>query len=269
MPLSRAWYRTVRAATLALILVLPAPAAFAGGEVGEHVGDLQAHLGDYEKEVRWLIAQVDEIVDGYEKGGVGAARAERVVDIWESVDFHAAIEVNYIPIYASIWQGLFAVRGAVEREAPLVEVRAEQAKLEAVFWQALGAVKMAAQVQQRGAATAAPASAPESPDATLAIVGQRLDRVVAKHAEKLPEEAKAIVFDTYLSQFEGVEGALIERDAALVESLEIDFNVTLPKAIDTGASVDEVRAIVQTMQGKLARARELLAAGAKKKKPVF
>ena len=55
-----------------------------------------------------------------------------------------------------------------------------------------------------------------------------------------------------------MEGELIEQDADLVEDLEVDFNVTLPKAIQDAKSVDHVREVVAAMQIKLDRAKTLL-----------
>ena len=75
--------------------------------------------------------------------------------------------------------------------------------------------------------------------------------------------------DTYLQRFEGVEGDLIAQDAALVEDLEKDFNVTLPQAISKDKGVDSVRKVVETMQTKLDRARVLLVEAEKSRKDVF
>ena len=233
------------------------------------MNDLEANLDSYTEEVSWLIEKVDGIVGAYETGGLKAAKPEAVVDHWEAVDFHAAIETNYIPLYASIWQGLFGVRGAIEEGKTLAEVRMEQVQLEQTLWQALGAVKMAAKVQATGALVAPAPDAALTPVATLTLVAERLDRVVAKYAEQLGDEATEIVQDTSLSLFEGVEGALIERDADLVEDLEIDFNVTLPKAIEDSATVDQVRSVVMAMQDKLDRAKTLLEDAQSERSSVF
>ncbi|MEM6485117.1 MAG: hypothetical protein AAF662_09050 [Pseudomonadota bacterium] len=243
--------------------------ALANGPIGEHVNDLQGHLDEYAEEVTWLIGKVDGIVSEYQNGGLEAAKPEAVVDHWEAVKFHAAIETNYVPLYASIWQGLFGVRGAIEEEQSLSSVRAEQAILEHTLYQALGAVKMAAKFQASGAPVAADEGDALSPTATLNLVNERLDRVVAKYAERLDDEAIEIVQDTYLSLFEGVEGAIIEQDADLVEDLEIDFNVTLPKAIQDGKSVDAVREVVSMMHGKVDRAKVLIADAEKSRSSVF
>ncbi len=240
-----------------LLTSLLSPVA-ADGPVGDHVNDMQGYLGEYQREVDWLIAQIDGMVDRYETAGREAAQPEKVVDYWEAVKFHSAIESNYIPLYASIWQGLFGVRQAMEGSQSVAEVRRQQAQLEQTLWQSLGAVKLAAQYQEQGLTGTIATRAATTPAATLIEIKQALDSVVAKYAEQLPEEAIKLVQEAYLTRFEGVEGALIERDAELVEDLEIDFNVRLPQAIESGGTVNEVRALVESMQRKLDRARELL-----------
>ncbi len=265
--LQKAFYQL--GAVLGLSLILASGSALANGPIGDHVNDLQAHLTEYSEEVQWLIDQVDGIVSNYERGGLANAEPAAVADHWEAVKFHAAIETNYIPIYASIWQGLFGVRQAIEQEQPVADVRVQQAMLEQSLWQALGAVKVAAQYQQRGLVATIEGTEATTPVATLDEIKMRLDRVVAKYAERLPEEATSIVFDTYLSRFEGVEGDLIEQDADLVEDLEVDFNVRLPQSIERGETVDQVRAVVQAMQTKLDRAKALLEEAEQNRSSVF
>lgn len=245
---------------------------FAGGEIGDHVNHLSENVEKYTEEVKWLIHKVDGIVVRYEKEGVKKANSAAVVDHWEAVDFHAAIESNYVPVYAAIWQGLFGVKESIDNKKSIAEVRAEQEKLEQALWQALGAVKLAAQFQDRGllAKVALREGGPTNSIEALDQVKSRLDRVVAKFAEKLQKESIDIVHDTYLNLFEGVEGELIAINADLVEDLEKDFNVTLPRAIQgKKSSVDDVRKVVNLMQGKVDKARALLAEKAKKKKDVF
>jgi hypothetical protein len=243
----------------------------ANGPVGEHVNHLADHIDAYTEEVNWLVGKMDAMVATYAKKGPKAAQTDKVVEYWESVNVHAAIETNYIPIYASIWQGFYGVKGAIDEKKPLAEVQKQQQKLAQSLWQALGAVKLAAQYQQRGLLDKVKTTdaAPTSPAGTLDEIKHRLDQVVAKHAEKLTDVATALVHDTYLNLFEGVEGALIEQDAKLVEDLEKDFNVTLPQAIAKQQSVDDVRQVVQAMQGKLKRAKALLVKAEQERKDVF
>jgi len=244
---------------------------FANGAIGDHVNDLKGHLGQYSEEVTWLIGKYDGVVDTYESKGQKAVETQQLIDFWEEVDFHSAIETNYVPVYANIWQGIYGVKLAIEAGKPIADVRAEQEKLNSAFWQALGAVKLASQFQEKGllakvqTTEAEPTTMPE----TLDDIKHRLDRVVAKFAERLPEAATTIVHDTYLNRFEGVEGALIEQDAALVEDLEKDFNVTLPQALEGKSSVEDVRKVVDAMQAKLDKAKSLLLEAEKKRKDVF
>jgi hypothetical protein len=254
-----------------LVASLMSGQALANGAIGEHVNNLQGHLGQYTEEVDWLITKVDGIVDTYETSGQEAAKADAVLEHWEAVDLHGAIESNYVPVYAAIWQGLFGVKQAIDNKEPITVVREEQAKLEQALWQALGAVKLAAQYQQKGllARVKSLDAGSLTPPETLEEIKHQLDRVVAKYAEKLPDAAKNIVYDTYLQRFEGVEGLLIAQDADLVEDLEKDFNVTLPQALDRKASVDEVKQVIQAMQAKLDKAKSLLLAAEKDQKDVF
>lgn len=245
---------------LGLLSILAMQPAVAHGPIGDHVNHLSENLDKYTKEVSWLIGKVDGIVSRYEKSGVKASRAEAITEHWEAVNFHSAIETSYVPVYAAIWQGLFGVKESIENKAPIATVREEQRKLEQALWQALGAVKLAAQYQERGlldkirTTEGGPANSIE----TLGEIKMQLDRVVAKYAEKLADESVAIVHDTYQNLFEEIEGELIGLNANLTEDLEKDFNVTLPKAIQNKASVDKVRQVVTAMHGKLNQARSLL-----------
>ncbi len=255
--------------SLILSALLLTGQAQATGTVGDHVNDLQGNLDNYTEEVHWIIDKVDGIVNTYQARGREAAGADGVVDIWEAVDFHSAIETNNVPIYASIWQGLFGVKTAIDNQEHIENVREQQAMLEQSLWQALGAVKMAANYQQKGLLATVESTGASTPVETMDEIKQLLDRVVAKFAEWLPDEATNIVHDTYLTRFEGVEGMLIEQDAALVEDLEKDFNVTLPLAIKDNLSVDEVRGVVLAMQAKLDHAKSLLVEAEKNRQDVF
>jgi len=248
-----------------------AQAALANGPIGEHVNHLSDNLDNYSKEVKWLNSEVEAMITRYHEGGVEAANPELLVENWESVQFHSAIETNYVPVYAAIWQGLFGVKGALEEQESEEEIRKQQRFFAESLWQGLGAVKLAAQYQDKGL-TEHVKTTQENPTNSLEAldaIDNHLNRVVAKYAEKLPKEAVTIVHDTYLNLFEGVEGELIALDANLVEDLEKDFNVVLPQAIQNGASVDDVRKVVNTMQGKLDTAHALLEKSAEERKDVF
>ena len=264
--------------TFSKLLAVPAIAltmafnpAMASGPIGDHVNHLSEHMDDYVKEVNWLIGQIDGIVVRYENGGAKAAGSDKILDHWEAVAFHSAIETNYVPVYASIWQGLIGVKESIEKSAASTVVRNEQDKLEQALWQALGAVKLAAQYQDRGLLDTIKlrAGAPRNSIEALLEIKHRLDKVVAKYAEGEDKKAVSIVHDTYLNLFEGVEGELIALDADLVEDLEKDFNVTLPKAVQGDTGVDNVRNVVKTMSAKLKQCKTLLEQAKENKKDVF
>lgn len=86
-----------------------------------------------------------------------------------------------------------------------------------------------------------------------------LDEVVAAYEDGNAEEAKSIIKQTYLSNFEGVEGTLIEENPELVGDLEAAFNEDLPALIDENASVSTVQNRVEEMNTKLETAEGILA----------
>lgn len=245
--------------------------AFAHGEVTDQVNHLQDYMSEYTEEVHWLLDQYNSVVESYANKGQEAVNTQKLIDFWEEVDFHAAIETQFIPIYANIWQGIYGIKQGIDDGESVEKVRQHQDKLNQALWQALGAVKLAASYQQRGlikkiqTTETEPVGGPE----TIDDIKNKLDRVVAKYAEQLTEVAVNLVHDTYLQRFEGIEGALIEQDAKLVEDLEKDFNVTLPQAIEGKKSVDEVRQVVEMMKQKLNTAKQLLVDAKADRKPVF
>lgn len=258
-------------ATFLLASAIFVQPALANGPIGEHVNHLQANLKTYNEDVEWMVSKVDTLVSDYEKKGAKAVNTDDLIEYWESVKFHSAIETNYVPVYASIWQGLYGIKMAIDNKKPASEVRTQQLAMNNALWQGLGAVKLAAQFQQKGLLKTVKATATKemTQSATIDEIKHKLDRVVAKYAERLSDEATSIVHDTYLHLFEGVEGTLIEQDANLVEVLEKDFNVTLPQAISANKTVDQVRDVVVDMQTKLTRAQALIEKAEKARKDVF
>lgn len=243
----------------------------ANGVISEHVNNLHEHLSEYGEEVTWLTEKFAAVVDEYAAKGKGQVDTSVMIDYWEEVDFHSAIETQYVPIYATIWQGIYGVKQAIDKGADISTVREEQSKLNQALWQGLGAVKLASEYQKKGLVAKVkttevePTTAPE----IIEDIKKRLDRVVAKYAEQLSEVATTLVHDTYLQRFEGIEGDLIAQNAGLVEDLEKDFNVTLPQAISQDKGVDAVRAVVDAMHDKLDKALVLLEKAEANRKSVF
>jgi methyl coenzyme M reductase alpha subunit len=245
--------------------------ALANGEIDGQVNELYKHIDKYTEEVSWLVSNYSGLVAEFEEGGKKSVNTEQLIEFWEEVDFHSAIETQYVPIYASIWQGIYGIKVGIEEGKSAAEVNQELATLEQAFYQALGAVRLAGHLQQKGVIedVATTEVEPTTTVETLEDINTRLDRVVAKYAERLPEVATSLVHDTYLQRFEGVEGPIIALNADIVEDLEKDFNVTLPSAIKDGKSVDEIKAIVVAMQGKINNAKGLLEKAEETRRSVF
>ena len=119
------------ALTAALILGatgLSAP-AFAHGDKGAHVDAFETHLDDYEQEIEQLVATVDSIASDYAGDGVASEqldqRADALVDDWEHVDFHEALETHAIALYPPIWVAL----GGLE-EATLTGERSQAVRVD-------------------------------------------------------------------------------------------------------------------------------------------
>ncbi|MFB6128662.1 MAG: hypothetical protein ABEJ47_02755, partial [Halorhabdus sp.] len=112
-----------------------------------------------------------------------------------------------------------------------------------------------------GAGETASHSGSSGPNATIQRITENLDRVVALYEQDKPTKAKQLLTETYLTQFEGLEGPLIEQRPKLVETLEAAFNEKLPTQIDNGAPVSEVEATVENMKEDLTLAKKVLASG--------
>ena len=245
------------ALALAVSVGFASTSALASGEIGEHVQNLKSNLGTYEQDVGRFTDRLDTMAAAYAENGPDAVETDQLIELWEEVKLHAAVEVTYVPVYASIWQGIYGFKEAVDNDSGIERVRAEKAALEAALWQGLGAVKMASKHQASGGSNKGQEADSAGSDPVDRII-TNLEKVTVEHAEGETEEATELVHDTYMEIFEGIEGALIEQDAELVESLEKDFNVTLPQQLEKGAPVSEVTAQVDAMKEKLSRAQELL-----------
>ena len=252
---------------LAAVALLPA--AWGTGEIGEHVKNLKPHLEQYENDVQRFVARIESLVADYAPGDPQSVDPGKLVEWWEDdLMYHAAVETHYTAGYAKIWQAISGLQQAMKQGKPIAEVREQQARLVQRLWEGLGAVKMAAVHQQRGGTTTLSAvKAPEQD--TVTVIQSKLDQILERYREGQAEQALTMVHDTYLHLFEGIEGELIEQDADLVVTLEKDFNVTLPQALETGGPAERVAAVVNDMKGRLDRAQELLEEARRNRRSVF
>jgi len=210
----------------------------------------------YEQEVAGMLDTTDTIVADYAEGDDVTQRVDDLVDTWENVDFHEALETNAILLYPPIWIALGGLREAVDVPDAVPDARQWQARLNAALYEALGALKL---VASRPEAAAAPTSAASDDDRpTITVIQDNLNQVGTRYRNGGTEAARTLIHQTYMQRFEGVEGDLIEQDADLVTDLEMDFNATLPLLIEKKAPADKVDAQIESMNSKLDRAQTLM-----------
>lgn len=244
--------------------------ASAHGGSDAHVRELSNHLAEYEAEIKWLLDKAQALIQVYADKGSKGVNTDELIDNFEAVKVHLAIELNYVPIYAEVWQGIYGMKQAMEEGKPAAEAEAQRMAFAKALWQGMGVVKLAAQHQlAQPAPSTSTDEAAQSPTATLEEIADTLDDVLALYRKGEIEKAKSLVHATYLNRFEGVEGALIEQDADLVEDLEKDFNVTLLNALQSKNATRTVQGVVSAMQTKLERARKLLKEADKNRRDVF
>lgn len=260
------------AAIIAMALLLPAAGLQAHGEAGEHVDDLEAHLTEYEDNVRSLTSTADALVADYAPDQDLSGRLAELIQQWERVKIHAAVEKRATPLYGPIWTAIGGLRRAVDNRAPKDEVRKRRDELETALWQGLGAVKLAAKQGGGGREAGrdeAHAAGGEDASATIHRIAEDLDQAAARYADGEVDSARKLIQETYLQRFEGLEGELIERDPELVADLEEDFNATLPNLMADDASRSKVRDRVAKMKARLEKAEEILAAAEEDEEDVF
>lgn len=253
---------------LALSLLNLPGAALAHGETGDHVAEFRQHMPEYAANIHHLIATVNRIVANYEPGAQYAEATDALVEQWETVKFHQAVEVKATPLYPPIWAAIGAFATALDKGASPATVEARADAIAAALWQGYGALKLLA---VRGASDHAHEHEHRRAGGAAVIdtINSNLDRVLVLYKNGASEKARALIFDTYMNHFEGIEGDLIEQDAELVADLEADFNATLPRLIKNAAPASKVAAQIDAMQHDLARARTLLAQAEQEETPVF
>lgn len=265
-------FASAAAAVLAVsVLSLPG-AALAHGEAGEHVNELQEHMSEYAGDINAMIGSVNDIVSNYEAGDDYADEAKELIEQWESVEFHEAVESRAMPLYPPIWAAIGAFSTALKEGAPAATVQAKGDAIAAALWQGYGALKLLATRDKSGHGQGHADKHKKgrlSNEAVLDTIDDNLDRVLVLYKEGNSEKAQELIFDTYMNYFEGIEGDLIEQDADLVSGLEADFNATLPQLVKSGAPASEVDAQIDAMQDQLDKAEDLLEQAEQAESSVF
>jgi hypothetical protein len=242
--------------------------AVAHGEPGEHVEAFAEHLDDYQQEITKLNSMLEGIAEDYAAEKDAAAGIDAFIEQWEEVGIHLVIETKATPLYPPIWQGIVRLREAVSEDAGADAVRSAAKQLQAAFWEGLGGVRLAAANPELAAAGGGHHGEQSAHDIIHGIEHD-LEHAVEDYAGGDVAEAKALIMQTYLNRFEGIEGDLIEHDPQLVTKLEEDFNAGLPMLMDEGAPVAKVQAKLEEMMEALEQAASMLMQADAGKRKVF
>lgn len=241
------------------LATLPSAPALGHGEVDQaQLEEFQNHLEDYRAEVKELAAELDPIVEAHAAGRNAAPDIAELIEHWEEVGIHAAIETRATITYPGIWQALISLQQAVDGGKPAQAVREAAERVEAALWQGMGAVRLAASQVGSGTSAARAEHPPASGPETVQHIMADLDQAVAAYQADDVSRAEHLIHETYMSRFEGLEGTLIEQDPELVSSLEKDFNATLPLLMQQGAPMDQVQSRLEAMKTQLESAGDIL-----------
>ncbi|WP_405219891.1 hypothetical protein [Lentisalinibacter sediminis] len=123
----------------------PSAPALAHGEVdSQHLAQFHLHLDDYEEEIEALITDARNIANARADGRGDGSGVDELIEHWEEVGVHAAIETKATVTYPDIWQALVAFRQAIEKNRSADALAAAARDLEAALWQGYGALRLAA-----------------------------------------------------------------------------------------------------------------------------
>jgi len=262
---------------LAGALLASTPSALrATGDFGEHLKEFEKHIPEYTEEVEKFASEIDAIVAAAREGEDVTEKAEGLIDLWEEVKIHGAIETKATSLYAGVWQGLGMLQKAASEGKSPEELDERGDQLKAALWQGLGGVRLAASL---GDAIESSDSHDHdhdhgekkfsSPSEAIHEIEHALDDAVSAYADGDVKKANEIIHDAYMGIFEGLEGDLIEKDPDLVTLLEQDFNADLPLLMKDGADVEKVRAHLEKMMSRLETAEKLLLEAAEEESEVF
>lgn len=258
------------ALSLLWLAATAAPAALSHGDADEAMlVAFHQHLDDYREEVDALIDELEGVLAARRTGGDATAAVAELIDHWETVAVHAAVERHAMALYPGIWQALITLQQKAGGTAAEGELQAAAKEVEASLWQGLGAVRLAASQADAETAPAAVAGEPPSGPEIVAEIIAELEAAVAAYEMDDLEEAEALIHSAYMTRFEGLEGDLIARDPELVSQLEQDFNATLPLQMQRGAGLDQVNATLESMKRRLETASGILEQVAASRAPVF
>ncbi len=265
---------TLLAVAVAVALAaVPAGSVEAHGELDEQaLAEFHLHLDDYQAEIEELVADVEPVVAAHGSGEDASARADALIEHWEEVGVHGAIETYATITYPTVWQALITLQQAAAGADGAAVARAGEG-VSAALWQGFGAVRLAAYQVTSGTAPAASAGgtgeAPLSGPETVEQIIADLEAAVSAYEAGNLDQAERLIHDTYMTRFEWLEGDLIEYDPDLVSQLEKDFNANLPLLMQRGADMVDVRKQLAAMTDQLETASGLLEQAERSRSEVF
>ena len=260
----------IRVPLFLLALVLAFSSAHAHGDYEADVDEFHLRLDEYRQDVMRLLDCADEIAAAYSNEADAETSAQKLIDLWEEVAVHGAIERKASILYPPVWQAISNLQQALKTDAGEADLQAAQDDLAVALWQGLGGVTLAANQYEQGMDQVAAPAAPEGDYAEqIAAIRDELEQAVQAYADNDVKQAQKLVYNAYMQRFEFLEADLIAQDAELVEKLELDFNAGLPQLMQQGADVAAVREKLARMNAELDQAEALLAASEANRSEVF
>ena len=92
---------------------------------------------------------------------------------------------------------------------------------------------------------------------TIDNIEMLLDQVSAKHHNGDSAGALATATEAYLENYEYIEGAIADKDSALMSKVELMLRMELRHAINTDQSAEEIDSIIGSIKEELGNIREL------------
>jgi len=260
----------IRVPLLLLALVLAFSSAHAHGDYEADVDEFHLRLDEYRQDVMRMLDCADEIAAAYSNDADAEASAQKLIDLWEEVALHGAIETKASILYPPVWQALSKLQQALKIDAGEADLQAARDNLAVALWQGLGGVTLAANQYEQGMDQIPAQAAPEGDYAEqIAAIRDELEQAVQAYADHDVKQAQKLVYNAYMQRFEFLEADLIAQDAELVEKLELAFNAGLPQLMQQGAEVAAVRNKLARMNAELDQAAALLAASEANRSEVF
>ena len=255
---------------LGAFIFSPHTAVQASGEPDmKLVANFSEHFETFDTELAKMCLATDRIVKEYANGDSIENSSKAWVDTWESVGVHGVVEVKAPYLYPPVWIGFYGMKGVADKNGSAEEMYAVGESTKAALWQGLGGLRALANAtsietesrhdhEHEDQGQDANYGGIDPDEKPIEAILANLEAAVDAYAHNDAEKASKIVFNTYMEIFEHLEGDLIEADADLVTTIELEFNAGLPLVFKNGGSVADARAKLAEMTKSLNQAKKLL-----------